>query len=215
MKHGGVRFLEELGSEFDRLAEPPARSRKRVGSRPAAIAVLAALALTGGAVATVVGTGDHADTTGLFDAGNRVAIAEGKTRAGHPWLLTTGTMERRGGGESFCLSLRITGTRGPEASVFCAPGFAGTYTGKPAEDAPPDSGVFFGTTPDEAASVAITASGATTEYETLDDDAGIPGRFYVADMEGDFRQAWIVFRDESGRPIHGPKTVWEFVREGK
>ena len=219
MKHEGIRFLDELGAEFARLegSVQPVRRRRRAGwLRPLPVAALALLLATG-AVAAVVGTRDDgADTTGLFGAEDRVTVAEGTTRNGSEWLLTTGRESppgTDGAPKNFCVSLRVIGRRGPEASVYCGPTVTpGTFSGGLAEDGGHDSGLIFGTAPDAVASVSVIERGDVTEFPTIDDDAGIPGRFFVADAGGDYRETLVVFKDETGRELHAPQPVMRYLR---
>lgn len=219
MKPHGIRFLDELGEELARVeSEPAAPSRvmprgRLTRPRPL-IAAVVALALAGGAAAGVVATDDAADTTGLRGARDRTTIAEGTTRAGSPWVLTTGY--DRGGlagddRESFCISLRVTGPRGPEASIACGPITPGEFSAALAEDPGEEAGLIFGTAPADAATVAIFEPGSSpSEYETLEDEAGMLGRFYVVDAGGDYRDTRISFRDARGHDLHAPETIMEF-----
>lgn len=222
MRYERIRFLQDLGAEFERLersgalAGAPRRRAHWRRFRPLP-AVAITLALAGGAVAAVVATRDDGvDTTGLFGAEDRVTVAEGTTRNGSEWLLSTGRMYppmAEKGPRNFCVSLRVTGKRGPEADVYCGPTVTpGTFSGGLAEDGGHDSGLIFGTAPDAVASVSVIEGGDSAEFPTIDDDAGIPGRFFVADAGGDYRETLVVFRDETGRELHAPQPVMRFLR---
>jgi hypothetical protein len=221
VKYEGIRFLEELGDQFAHAESAGTRrrpGRRVIPGRWRALAVAgAALALAGGAVAAVVGTDDGADTTGLFGAKDRVTVAEGTTRGGSDWLLSTGSTAADpladGAPKNFCVSLRVTGQRGPEASIYCGPAVTpGKFSGGQAEDPGRDSGLVFGTTPDSVASVSVIEKGSTTEYPTIDDPADMPGRFFVADAGGDYRETKIVFQDATGRPLHEPAPITRYMR---
>ena len=47
---------------------------------------------------------------------------------------------------------------------------------------------------------------------TIDDDAGIPGRFFVADAGGDYRETMVVFKDQNGRELRAPQPVMRYLR---
>jgi hypothetical protein len=216
MKHEGIHFLEELGDQLARC-QGERVARRRWGAparhlRPLALAAVG-LAVTGGAVAAVVSSQED-ETTGLADATDKVTVAEGTTRSGSPWLLTTGTKPPHADGEPtrFCVSLRVTGERGPETSLICGPITPGTFSGGLAEDAGSETGLVFGTVPDAAVTISVGKSGSFTQSQTLDDDAGIPGRFYVADVGGDLRETQIIFRDDRGHDLHAPESINEFLR---
>lgn len=209
-----VQVLEQLGAEFARVAERSSTPiwRRHVVMRPLRplVVALVAIALGSASVAAVVVTRDDADTTGLGDVDNRVTVAEGHTRSGSEWLLTTGN-----DGEAFCVSLRVIGDRGPEASVVCGGMAPGAFGVGLAEAAGSEEGLLFGTAPASARTVSVQAQNTSAEFRTLEDPSGRAGRFYVVETPGDFGETRIVFSDAGGRALHAPESVSQFLQRSE
>jgi hypothetical protein len=177
------KLLDELGAEFDRIAAAAEHrgGAFRAGRRTSTLVVALALIVAGGATAAVTGVFDADDpTSGLIGASNRQVLAEGTSPSGAGWHIITGT--ERGG--VFCLSLRVDRPGGPGASANCGGFTPGTFAASTAA-ASDTRGLVFGTVPDQASQVQARTGDETQSAATVDDPAGLTGRFFVIEVPGD------------------------------
>ncbi len=195
-----IELLDGLEAEFARVAAEDVSSRRRPWWRMRAVVAAAAMSLcfaAGATAAAVTGVFDDDLTSGLAGA-NPTVVATGTAADGSLWKLFAGRT-----GDSFCLSLRTQSVPSapPEADANCGgfqPGaLEATYGGT--ETAP----FVFGTAPDEAVKLSLTARGESRAVPVTDDGQDLPGRFFVADLpRGDFDPAaTVTLTDASGATI--------------
>jgi hypothetical protein len=193
-------FVERLEDEFARLAQRDARRAGRRRRPLVAVAAAFALCVSGGAAIAVTGVLDPADPTAGFGEGQReraVAMA-GTDSTGRPWQLVSARA-----GDAFCLSLRSGSVPDPSptSSGQCGGLTPGTLE---ATVGGAEGGVahVYGTLPDEAAAVVVTAGAQAHTAVVADDEHGVPGRFFVGEIPpGDDLDLTVTVRDGTGATI--------------
>ena len=200
-------YFTELERELTRAAarvEPrPRRSRAR------RIVLIAAAGLVLAGVPAVAVTGVlEKKRDRVPHLGARAAIAEGQERHGRRWQLRAAQTSA-----GFCFGLFVYSGEpdelAPGGGLSCGelkPGRLSVGAGYGGRS--PEYALVYGPAPDEAASVLVRAGGATIVARTIDDHAGLAGRFYVVDVP---RRALpgrvtVTAHDRDGRTI-GKSTV--------
>jgi hypothetical protein len=162
-------------------------ARKRRARRPRRLALIAIGALILAAVPATAVTGvfrAHREPDGLVRLSERRVIAEGSTPDRGHWQLL-GSQSDAG----FCLGIRLpVDVNIPSAGTSVSEGCGGPPPGSLdvaslSGGSVPHNALVYGMTPDDAAQVRITTEhDITTTTRTIDDNAGIEGRFFVAEL---------------------------------
>lgn len=177
-----ILWIEQLSDEFGRVAREIESRRRRsparaLRGRTAALAGVAVLLLAGAATAAVTGVFDD-EPDGLVGATDKGVVAAGQTERGTSWQLMSAKE-----GDSFCLALRVksAAAAGPATHKNCGgmtPGRLGAATASSGGD----ETLLFGTVPDEASTVAISAGDARPVADAVDDETGLAGKFFVIEL---------------------------------
>jgi hypothetical protein len=174
----------------------PSPSTEKTGSGETEVQRPPAVAGTAGSLAP------SEKTLGIDPASNPQVAGEGTSARGRAWSLATGRQA-----ESFCLSLVVSGANGPYAAAQCGgmtPGSFGVAFNSGDEEGDPV--LFYGTAPDAARIVAITVGAAEHRAPVFNDPHGIPGRFYVVEAPGYWREmktSRMTLLDENDQPLTG------------
>ncbi|HEX8205534.1 MAG TPA: hypothetical protein VF587_05695 [Solirubrobacteraceae bacterium] len=209
-----IMWIGQLDEELARVAREAEGRRRRSPARPlrgraALLAGLAALLLAGAATAAVTGVFER-EPDGLVGATDKGVVGAGRTERGTEWQL----MHAQEGG-SFCLALRVLteGEPAPGTHATCGgmtPGTPGAAIGAGAVD----ETLLFGTVPDEASAVEISADGAPAVAAVVDDDSGITGKFFVIELPHAQRSALsLSLLDDRGQAIGEARDVDVLVRD--
>jgi len=163
----------------------PERSatRRRIVSRRMALIAAGLLVVAGVPAAAVTGVfRPHREVDGLVRLSEPRVILEGATPDRGHWQLLASRSDR-----GFCFGIRLPAdlpgaTRGvfSEACGGAEPGSLSVATSS--GGSVPRNGLAFGMTPDGAERVRIEARRISVTVKTLDDHAGLEGRFYVAEL---------------------------------
>lgn len=152
-----------------------AASRRRLRGRPGRIAAVAVVlvAVAGGPAVAISGVlGSEPD--GLTRLSERRVIAQGATPTRGPWELLASQSD-----VGFCFGIKI----GTSVSEGCGGGSPGSLTVATLSGGSiPVEGLAFGMAPDAADRVVVEARGVAVTVQTIDDSAGLDGRFYVAEL---------------------------------
>lgn len=208
-----ILWIEQLNDEFARVAHESETRRRHwparaLRGRTAALASVAVLLLAGAATAAVTGVFDG-EPDGLVGATDKGVVAAGQTERGTSWQLMSAKE-----GDSFCLALRVKSAAapGPATHKNCGgmtPGTLGAATGSSGGD----ETLLFGTVPDEASAVTISAGGARPVADVVDDESGLAGKFFVVELpraeNGDPRLSVL---DERGGTIGEAQDVASLLR---
>lgn len=172
------------------LGQTPSRKRaaiaRRIGGRRLRIVAMSLLlvAVAGVPAAAVTGVfGPHAEPDGLVRLTERRVIAEGTTPDRGRWQLTASQSDR-----GFCFGITLPtqyspGGSGTTQSEGCGGTLPGTLSiATSSGGTRPSNALAFGMTPDDAVRVRVQARGVTLTVKTVDDNAGLNGRFYVAEL---------------------------------
>lgn len=197
-----IEALDQLEVEIARVARRPRR-----GSRRKLVAVAAAMSLcaAGAAAATVLDRDDP--LIRMFDADDKALVLSGTDSRGKGWQVVTGRK-----GESFCMTMRndpVAPGAHATSSAQCGGITPGTL-----EATLGGSGVAFayGTVPDEAAEVVLDGDGGSSVAIVADDEHGLPGRFFAAEIPpADRDDVVVTVRDASGAEI-AAEGLRELVR---
>jgi hypothetical protein len=166
---------QELAAALERSGTPWPRSVVR-GRRGRLLALAAALIATAGVPAAAMTVfRSHREADGLVRLSERRVIATGTTPGGRRWQLLASQSS-----SGFCFGIKL-GSEGPsEGCGGSVPGSLSVATrsgGSISQDA-----LVFGLAPEQAAQVRVQADGAATSVDTIDDNAGLDGRLYVAEL---------------------------------
>jgi hypothetical protein len=177
-----ILWIEQLSDEFGRVAREIETRRGRsparaLRGRTAALATVAVLLLAGAATAAVTGVFDG-QPDGLVGATDKGVVAAGETERGTTWQLVSAQ-----DGGNFCLALRVkdAAAPGPATHKNCGgmtPGTLGAATAPSGGD----ETLLFGTVPDEATTVTISAGDARPVADAVDDKSGLAGKFFVIEL---------------------------------
>ncbi len=157
----------------------PARRRRRVAA--VTVGLIAVAGVPAAAVTGVFRPHDEADGLGRLSA--RRVIAEGDTPDRGHWKLTASRSD-----VGFCFgidlpTLYFAGDEGRTQSEGCGGAEPGTLSvATSSGGSVPHNGLAFGTAPRGADRVRVVARAVSVTVEAIDDDAGLPGRFYVAEL---------------------------------
>jgi hypothetical protein len=163
----------------------PASTSRRFGARRLRVMTVAlALVVVAGVPAAAV-TGvfrPHREPDGLVRLAERRVIAEGTTPDRGHWQLLASQSD-----VGFCFGIRmptgIPGDDGTTVSEGCGVAQPGSLKVATASGGSlRQNGLAFGMAPDQAARARVEGRGVTVTVETLDDNVGLDGRFYVAEL---------------------------------
>jgi hypothetical protein len=167
-----------------RSPQPATPSRRFGGRRLRVMATaLALVVVTGVPAAAVTGVfRPHREPDGLVRLTKRQVIAEGTTPDQRHWQLLASQS-----GVGFCFGIRLPTGLGDDGNTSVSEGCGGESPGSlqvatSSGGSLPQNGLAFGMTPDQATRVRVEARGVAVTVETVDDDVGLDGRFYVAEL---------------------------------
>jgi hypothetical protein len=171
---------------YEAHSPQPATPSRRFGGRRLRVmaTALALVVVTGVPAAAVTGVfRPHREPDGLVRLTKRQVIAEGTTPDQRHWQLLASQS-----GSGFCFGIKLpTGLPGDDGNTSVSEGCGGESPGSLkvatiSGGSFPQNGLAFGLTPDEATRVRVEARGVAVTVETVDDDVGLDGRFYVAEL---------------------------------
>jgi hypothetical protein len=124
----------------------------------------------------------HRESDGLVRLSERVVVADGSTPDRGRWQIL---VSRSNAG--FCLGIRlptgVPGDHGTQVSEGCGgPGPGSLTVATVSGGDVRRNGLAFGSAPDRAAQVRVEARGVAVTVETIDDELGLDGRFYLAEL---------------------------------
>jgi hypothetical protein len=178
----------QLSQAADRQHQPDGSGRtavrnQRTARRRRVAAVVAGLLVIGGAPAAAL-TGiftPHREVDGIVRLSDKRTILEGSVPVRGRWALIAYQSDA-----GFCLETRVPveepgepsttsgGCGGPEPGSLTVGTISGGDNAR--------SGLAVGTAPEGAESIRVRARHLTVTVPAREDDAGIPGRFYVAEL---------------------------------
>jgi hypothetical protein len=167
-----------------RSPESATTSRAFRSRRIRVVAVALSLLVVAGVPAAAV-TGvfrPHREPDGLVRLTERRAIAEGTTPDGRHWELLASQSDA-----GFCFGIKLPVSLSPDEGTSVREGCGGSSPGSlkvatTSGGSLRQNGVAFGMAPEEAVAVRVEARGAAVTVDTVDDNAGLDGRFYVAEL---------------------------------
>lgn len=198
------QLVDAAARDNARQADRGPRARRR-RSRTLAIglAVTAVLVPAAGAVATISGVfTPHREPDGLVRLSERQVVAAGRLADRGPWQLVLSRSD-----VGWCFGLRIAQIPGEPPSV--GEGCGGAVPGS-LHVATQSGGSFhlkalaFGIAPSQARRIEVrTAGGVMATTDALDDDKGVPGRFYLVELpvRTTLGAITVTARDADGRAI--------------
>ena len=145
----------------------------------AAIAVLVLVSVPAAAVTGVFTPQRESD--GLVRLSDRQVVATGETNDGRRWRLLASQSD-----VGFCLGLDLPSEAGAGSGLSegCGGARPGTLDAATTSGgSTPQNALVHGMAPDAAARVRVsTGGGVSVTVDTVDDDAGLAGRFYLTEL---------------------------------
>ena len=182
-----IQLLDELGSELERVAlerEGRRQPRRAWRVRPVALAAVFAALTAAGATAAVTGVFEpEREPDGLVRLAPKEVVAQGTATDGRSWQITASMSD-----VGFCFGLRrqpFPGASGtPSTSEGCGGPGPGTLTLATSSGGTiKQNALVFGTAPDRASQITVRAgSNVERTVPAVDDELGVKGRFYLAEL---------------------------------